>query len=249
MRKAVRRALEGGALSIAQGRLARSPEAVLGALSDLVHDPDTPPARLRDTVRRSALRDLLLDWLVSPEAAVRAGSAELCGALQVQDAVPWLERLAADPDAAVRRSAIRALGDMHAWPAADALVRRLRGASGDRGRVVATLAAASPDHYLDEALRRALPAHTEGALLLALGLRGGTAARPTLLDRLDSGSAATRAVAARAAGYAGGPGLVPALLVSSLDRSPRVREEAARSVRRLRARSRGGIGHGPAQTR
>ena len=249
VRRAIERSLTGAPLALSQGELARSGAAVRAGLTELARDGSVPAERLRDVVRHSVLRDLLLDWLVSPDASVRAAAARLAGQLRIHAAVPWLEGLAAEAEPAVRRTAIDALGEMHAWPAAEALVRRLRTASADRGRLVANLALGSPDHYLGEALGEALPAPTEAALLLALGLRGGPEAAAPLLERLDTGSAAIRAVAARASGYAGGPGVLPALLVSSLDRSPRVRAEALRSVRRLRARSRGGASPGAAQAR
>ncbi|HEV8149568.1 MAG TPA: HEAT repeat domain-containing protein [Gemmatimonadales bacterium] len=118
------------------------------------------------TLKRPAIRKILetsvdrlaaahvaavLELLGKPESQALAGAVGLCGRLQLQVAVPTLDRLVAHPDPQVRREAAVALGRIASPGALTALERALD--DSDRSVRLAALAAVTEQGYR-AALRR-----------------------------------------------------------------------------------------------
>ncbi|HEV8612405.1 MAG TPA: HEAT repeat domain-containing protein, partial [Gemmatimonadales bacterium] len=118
------------------------------------------------TLKRPAIRKILetsvdrlaaahvaavLELLGNPESEALAGAVGLCGRLQLQVAVPSIDKLVAHPDAQVRREAVVALGRIASAGALTALERALDDA--DRSVRLAALSAVTEQSYR-AALRR-----------------------------------------------------------------------------------------------
>jgi HEAT repeat protein len=132
--------------------------------------PDlTGHLRVTRAFSSSGLDAELVNSLVSLDPDIRLAAAQLCAALRLSDAVPWLGDLMADPNPRVRAAAIRALGRSGGHRAVDLLM-----ASVDRipqYRLAIELSRAATDLDIEMLIRK--PASLRAALVavLACGLR------------------------------------------------------------------------------
>jgi hypothetical protein len=135
--------------------------------------------RVRETFVRSGLHDQLLNSLVSPDAAVRAAAARLCGALRMTEAVQWIGDLLRDASPMVRDAAVRSLGRLGGARAVDVLV----GAADQLPlyRLAPALAEAASDVQIEELMRKPPSERAAVGTLMACGLRRDILRVPPLL--------------------------------------------------------------------
>lgn len=179
--------------------------------------------------------DAALDALGSPDPAVRRRGALLCGALQLERALPWIELLIVDRNVQVRRAAAGAAGRIGGLRAADALLRAVHARRLQQVRAALELCRAAPDLYVEERLRD--PAHSAAGPVLAIAaaLRRRRSALEPLLDGLQGAKRRERALRCRALGRLKDPAAAPTLLrMARHDTSPQVRQSALRALRDLR---------------
>ena len=191
--------------------------------------------RIASRVAKGDAGATLLDSLASTSPATRRAAAQACGLLRFDGAVLALGALLADPARPVRRAAAEALGRIGGQRAADHLIQALRSRSVSVTWLLLGLVRAAPDHYLEARLTGKPDARVLPWLALAAGIQRRKATRPRILDLTASGDLRTRANACRALSWIGEPADVPALrAVMHGEDHPRVREAAARSLRRFR---------------
>lgn len=177
----------------------------------------------------AALRDV-----EAARAEARIAAAEQLGrpgAGREAEARAALERLARDAVPAVRRAAVRALGELGG--SARTLAERVADPDA-RVREVAVIGLASAGTDAHDALRRALTSeHAEVRFQAALSYAEiAPDAATAILPLLDDGDPEVRANAARALGTCQSAESVAALRLTLDDRSTRVRHEAALALAR-----------------
>ena len=188
---------------------------------------------IRSDLQRTGTTGRILDGLAAAAREERARSAQLAGALRLQEAIPWLGRLLATADSPLQGTAAHALGTLGGAASADALVRGLYWRRGGRRRIVIELARAAPDHYLEAAVFNPDLGDVRVELAIALGLRRRRTGVPVLVQLYGEGSRSERAVACTALGWAGDEGALPTLNHALGDAAGQVREAAARAMGRL----------------
>ena len=175
----------------------------------------------------------LVNSLVSHDPDIRIAAAQLCAALRLTDAVPWLGDLMEDPDPRVRDAAIRALGRSGGHRAVDILmaaVDRVR-----QYRLAIELSRAATDLDIEMLIRK--PASIQAAVVavLACGLRKDRLRTNLLLGIANDRRwpADVRVVACRALGMIGDPGTAVGIRGLIDDPEPTVQEAAGKAQRRF----------------
>lgn len=216
--------------------LDRDANGAIDALVMLMRDV-TPSSTLlwwlRDELRARGDLQRLLDGLSAASDAKRIRSAQLVGALRIEDGVPRLGRMLGHHNGLVQSAAARALGLIGGARSADALVRALYWRRGATMRLVLELAKAAPDHYVESAAMNPDFADVRMHLALALGLRGRKSAVPVLLLMLPDGVRSERVACSRALGWIGDPSALLALLSALDDPAWQVRFAALKALTRI----------------
>jgi HEAT repeat protein len=201
---------------------------LLELVKPLDHDSD-PFRRLASAMRRSGAENAVIDGLASRESIVRARSARIAGAMQMEQVVPWITPLLWSREPTVRSSAARALARIGGVRSADALliaIQRL----GPRPSLILALARAAPDLYLEGVLGGTELRAEQPAVAMAAGLRGRRVASAALILQLRSGSRRARVASCRALGWLGAPAGVLELTVALANRDWWVRMAAAKAL-------------------
>jgi HEAT repeat protein len=176
-----------------------------------------------------------MDALGSADPFIRRRGALLCGALQVESSLPWLELLIVDRNFAVRLAAAGAAGRIGGMRASDALLRAVHARRLPQARAAIELSRAAPDLYVEERLRDGSHAAAGPVLAMAAGLRRKRSSLEPLLDGLQGAKRRERALRSRALGRLQDPAAAPTLLrMARHDTSPQVRHAALRALRDLR---------------
>jgi HEAT repeat protein len=190
--------------------------------------------RLAWSLEQAGATQAALEGLVSGDPARRRISARFVGALQMEDAVPWLAPLALSSDRTVCDAAARALGRIGGSRSAQALLAAIQ-RNGARRILITALARAAPDLFLEVALSEPHPPGVTQAVAIAAGLRRRHTAIGPLLALLVHGSRRERASACRALGWIGA-GTASPLLIGALEHPDwKVRISAAKALAALRA--------------
>jgi HEAT repeat protein len=196
--------------------------------------PDlTGHLRVTRAFTASGLDAELVNSLVSLDPDIRIAAAQLCAALRLTDAVPWLGDLMEDPNPKVRDAAVRALGRCGGHRAVDLLM-----AAVDRvpqSRLAIELSRAATDLDIEVLIRK--PASLQAAVVtvLACGLRKDQLRTNLLLGIAHDRRwpVGVRAASCRALAMIGDP--TSALGIQGLiaDPDPSVQQAAAKAHRRL----------------
>jgi HEAT repeat protein len=181
----------------------------------------------------SGLDAELVNSLISHDPEIRIAAAQLCAALRLTDAVPWLGDLMADPNPRVRDAAIRALGRSGGHRAVDILmsaVDRVR-----QYRLAIELSRAATDLDIEMLIRK--PASIQAAVVavLACGLRKDRLRTNLLLGIAHDRRwpADVRVAACRALGMIGDPGTAVGIRGLMADPEPSVQGAAGKANRRF----------------
>jgi len=176
-----------------------------------------------------------MDALGSADPAIRRRGALLCGALQLERALPWIELLIVDRNFAVRLAAAGAAGRIGGLRASDALLRAVHARRLPQARAAVELSRAAPDLYVEERLRDSAHTAAGPVLAMAAGIRRRRSSLEPLLDGLQAAKRRERALRSRALGRLQDPAAAPTLLrMARHDTSPQVRQSALRALRDLR---------------
>jgi hypothetical protein len=159
-------------LNVSATELLADPESVartLGAVLDREGAGVTAHWMVHEMIRRSSLQDQLLDSLVSPDPAIRAAAARICGAARLTEAALWISDLVHDPIPRVREAAVRSLGRLGGRRAVDEIM-----ASADTiplHRLAIALSQAASDVDIEALMRQPANERAAVATVLACGLR------------------------------------------------------------------------------
>ncbi|HEX6487290.1 MAG TPA: HEAT repeat domain-containing protein [Candidatus Dormibacteraeota bacterium] len=176
-----------------------------------------------------------MDALGSPDPAIRRRGALICGALQLERALPWIELLIVDRNFAVRLAASGAAGRIGGLRASDALLRAVHARRLPQARAAVELSRAAPDLYVEEHIRDSAHSGAGPVLAMAAGLRRRRSSLEPLLDGLQAAKRRERSLRCRALGKLRDPAAAPTLLrMARHDTSPQVRQSALRALRDLR---------------
>ena len=192
--------------------------------------------RLAAALRNSGAADTLIERLAAESPSQRIRSARVIGALRLYDAVPWVAELLASSDRGVSDAAARALGKTGGRNSASALVLAIQRRGLSR-RLVAELARAAPDMFLEVAMGETQRPAVRPALAMAAGLRRRRTAINPLIALVQHGSQRERAISCRALGWIGAGTAVPVLMGALRDRDWKTRMSAAKALGALRAYS------------
>ena len=181
----------------------------------------------------SGLDAELVNALINNDPDIRVAAAQLCAALRLTDAVPWLGDLMEDPDARVRDAAIRALGRSGGHRAVDILmaaVDRVR-----QYRLAIELSRAATDLDIEMLIRKPTSIQAAVVAVLACGLRKDRLRTNLLLGIAQDRRwpADVRVAACRALGMIGDPGTAVGIRGLMSDPEPSVKEAAAKAQRRF----------------
>src|SRR6202158_3670899 len=181
----------------------------------------------------SGLDAELVNALINNDPDIRVAAAQLCAALRLTDAVPWLGDLMEDPDARVRDAAIRALGRSGGHRAVDILmaaVDRVR-----QYRLAIELSRAATDLDIEMLIRKPTSIQAAVVAVLACGLRKDRLRTNLLLGIAQDRRwpADVRVAACRALGMIGDPGNAVGIPGLMFDPEPSVKEAAAKAQRRF----------------
>ena len=190
--------------------------------------------RVTQAFRASGLIDELLNSLVNPDPDVRIAAAQLCGALRLTDAVPWLDEMLRDPNPKVRDAAIRALGHLGGRRAVEVLISAV-----DRfpqARLAIELSRAASDLDIEGLLRQPVSVQAAVAAVLACGLRKDRFRVPALVGIASDVRWPTevRAAACRALAIMDDPSSLAVLSRLIDDPHPEVHQAAAKAHHRSR---------------
>jgi HEAT repeats len=159
-------------LNVTATELLADPESVartVGAVLDREGAGVTAHWMVHEMIRRSSLQDQLLDSLVSPDPAIRAAAARICGAARLTEAALWISDLVHDPVPRVREAAVRSLGRLGGRRAVDEIM-----ASADTiplHRLAIALSQAASDVDIEALMRQPANERAAVATVLACGLR------------------------------------------------------------------------------
>ena len=193
-----------------------------------------PVQRLVFAFKRSGTADRVVERLAAKSPQQRARSARVVGALQLTEAVPWVAALLESRDRAVLDAAARALGKIAGARSATALVLAIQRRGLSR-RLVAELARAAPDLFVEVALTEPQRPAVRPALAIAAGLRRRQTAVAPLIGLLEHGSRRERVIACRALGWIGSGTAVPIIKGALVDRDWKIRMSAAKALGALHA--------------
>lgn len=190
--------------------------------------------RVTEAFRHSGLTDEIFDSLASSDPAARMAACRLCGAMRLTESVPWIGDLVGDPDPKVRRTAVRALGQLGGRRAVEILMEM-----SDQlplYRLAITLSQAASDVDIEALMRQPPSEKAALATVLACGLRKDNLRVPPLLgiahDRRWPKQ--VRFAACKALAMIGDASATDGLSQLSLtDPDPAVKAVAARAHRRL----------------
>ena len=166
----------------------------------------------------------------------RVASARLIGALRMYDAVSWLSPLLAARDRSVADSAARSLGRIGGARSAAMLVAAIQ-RRGVHRRLVAELARAAPDLFIETALGEQQRPGVRPALAIAAGLRRRRTAISPLIRLLQTGSRKERVISCRALGWIGAESAIGMIEEALDDRDWKIRMSAAKALGALQAGS------------
>lgn len=192
--------------------------------------------RLVVAFKNNGTADGVVERLSAKSPQQRVQSARIVGALRMYEAVPWVADLLDSRDRSVSDAAARALGRIGGGSSARALVKAIN-RKGLNRRLVAELARAAPDLFVENALGEPQPQSVRPALAIAAGLRRRRAAVGPLIALLQTGSRRERVISCRALGWIGATTAVPVIAEALLDRDWKIRMSAAKALGTLRARS------------
>jgi HEAT repeat protein len=192
--------------------------------------------RLVFVLEQSGTTDNVVNRLSAQSPHQRAMSARVIGALSLFEAVPWVAELLESPDRGVSDAAARALGKIGGARSANALMVAIQ-RKGLSRRLVAELARAAPDLYLELALGEQQRPAVRPALAIAAGLRRRHTAVGPLIGLLQQGSRRERVISCRALGWIGSGTAIPSITAALQDRDWRIRLSAAKALGALRAHS------------
>jgi HEAT repeat protein len=183
------RPVRGGQLrAVAEGHASRleidpvgDPDEALGLLEMLRRSPDGMVSRrLRNAVTEQS-RHRIVDELVARQSSTRELAAQLCGWLEIEAAVPWLEMRLLDRNRRVRLASARALGRLGGALAAEALLRATGRARIPESRLIVELAKAAPHLFLEQVIADPDWELQRPTAIAALGLRGPVRLSPAIL--------------------------------------------------------------------
>jgi HEAT repeat protein len=187
--------------------------------------------RLRLALERDA-REALLDQLAARHTPERLLAVQLCGALELEEAVPWLELRLNDRKRVVREAAARSLGRIGGSRAAEVLLRALPRERVPWFRLTVELAKAAPWLYLDTALADPEWHQQRPALMTALAVRRRDLPASDFLASAPISGPRDLIAACHVLARSTGATAWIAALLDHPDR--RVRAAADRALRRLR---------------
>jgi len=195
-----------------------------------------PVQRLVFAFKSSGTADRVVERLGAKSPQQRANSARVAGALRLTEAVTWVAALLESRDRAVSDAAARALGKIGGARSATALVLAIQRRGLNR-RLVAELARAAPDLFVEVALAEPQRPAVRPALAIAAGLRRRQTAVGPLMRLMERGSRRERVISCRALGWIGSGTAVPVITRALADRDWKVRMSAAKALGALHAHS------------
>ena len=195
-----------------------------------------PVRRLVIAFKNSGAADGVVERLAARSPHLRARSARVVGALGMYDAVPWLAELLHSRDHGVSDAAARALGRIGGAGSANALTLAIQRRGLNR-RLVAELARAAPDLYIEVALTEPQRPAVRPALAMAAGLRRRRTAISPLIALLGRGSRRERVISCRALAWIGAETAIPIITAALQDRDWKIRMSAAKALGALHAES------------
>jgi HEAT repeat protein len=195
-----------------------------------------PVQRLVFAFKSSGTADRVVERLGAKSPQQRANSARVAGALRLTEAVTWVAALLESRDRAVSDAAARALGKIGGARSATALVLAIQRRGLNR-RLVAELARAAPDLFVEVALAEPQRPAVRPALAIAAGLRRRQTAVGPLMRLLERGSRRERVISCRALGWIGSGTAVPVITRALADRDWKIRMSAAKALGALHAHS------------
>jgi HEAT repeats len=210
---------------------------VIGAAFDQASDL-AGHLRVSGTFSSSGLDAELVNSLVSHDPDIRIAAAQLCAALRLTDAVPWLGDLMEDPNPRVRDAAIRALGRSGGHRAVDILMAAI-----DRfpqHRLAIELSRAATELDIEMLIRKPVTLKAAVVAVLACGLRKDRLRTNLLLGIAHDRRwpAEVRVAACRALGMIGDPATDVGIRGLMADPEPSVQEAAGKANRRVERASR-----------
>ena len=192
--------------------------------------------RLVFAFKSSGTADRVVERLGAKSPQQRANSARVAGALRLTEAVTWVAALLESRDRAVSDAAARALGKIGGARSATALVLAIQRRGLNR-RLVAELARAAPDLFVEVALAEPQRPAVRPALAIAAGLRRRQTAVGPLMRLMERGSRRERVISCRALGWIGSGTAVPVITRALADRDWKIRMSAAKALGALHAHS------------
>ncbi|HET9783079.1 MAG TPA: HEAT repeat domain-containing protein [Candidatus Dormibacteraeota bacterium] len=169
-------------LNVTAPELLAEPEAVARAITGVLDRPGSGVMAhwmVHELLRRSALYDVLLDSLSSPDAKTRAAAARICGAARLAEATLWIADLVHDRELGVREAAVSSLAMLGGRRAVEQLM-----AQADTiplHRLAIALARAASDVDIEALMRQPASEKAAIATVLACGLRHDVLRIPPLL--------------------------------------------------------------------
>ena len=159
-------------LNVTAPELLADPQGVARSLAAVLDRPGsgvTGHWMIHEMFRRSKLKDALLDSLVSPDPAIRAAGARICGAARLAESTLWIADLLGDPEREVRGAAVRSLGQLGGRRAVDEIM-----AAADKiplHRLAIVLSKAASDVDIEALMRQPANERAAVATVMACGLR------------------------------------------------------------------------------
>jgi HEAT repeat protein len=196
--------------------------------------PDlTGHLRVTRAFSSSGLDAELVNSLVSPDPDIRIAAAQLCAALRLTDAVPWLGDLMGDPKPKVRDAAIRALGRSGGHRAVDILMAAVGRAP--QYRLAIEVSRAATDLDIEVLIRKPVSLQAALVAVLACGLRKDRLRVNLLLGIAHDRRwpADVRVAACRALGMIGEPASADGVRSLIADPDATVQAAAAKAHRRF----------------
>jgi HEAT repeat protein len=192
--------------------------------------------RLVAVLMNSGAVDGQIERLEAIGISQRIAAVRAIGALRLYDAVWRVAPLLAARERPVADAAARALGRIGGVQSAMALLLAIHRRGVNR-RLVAELARAAPDLFVENALSEGSKPGARPALALAAGLRRRRTASAHLLVLVRRGSRRERVISCRALGWIGDATSIPVITEALADPDWKLRMSAAKALGALRARS------------
>jgi HEAT repeat protein len=190
--------------------------------------------RLIVSLVNSGSVDRMIDGLEAKSVLQRAAGVRAIGALRIYEAVSNVAPLLASKERPISDAAARALGRIGGDHGASALLLAIQRRGLNR-RLVAELARAAPDLFVEVALTASLKPGARPALALAAGLRRRRTATAQLTALVKRGSRRERVISCRALGWIGAGTAIPVITEALSDRDWKLRVSAAKALGALHA--------------